>query len=167
MANPTEFLELLRSLSGAEVKFVLIGGVAANLQGSATVTFDTDICYDREEGNIEKLVALLKKLGAELRVGGTSDDEPLPFQLNARSIQAGGNFTFKTDLGDLDCIAWPGGTFDFDKLAKKARMIDLGDFKVAVASIDDLLLMKRKAGRAKDVAQILELEEIKRIQEEN
>ncbi len=167
MANPTEFLELLRSLSSAEVRFVLIGGVAANLQGSATVTYDTDICYDREEGNIEKLVTLLKKLGAELRIGGTGDDEPLPFQLDARSIQAGGNFTFKTNLGDLDCIAWPGGTSDFDTLAKKAHMIDLGDFKVAVASIDDLLLMKRKAGRAKDVAQILELEEIKRIQGEN
>ncbi len=154
-------------MSNAEVRFVLIGGVAANLQGSAAVTYDTDICFDREEGNIEKLVVLLKNLGAELRASGGDDDEPLPFQLDARSIQAGGNFAFKTNLGDLDCIASPGGTSDFDTLAKKAHMVDLGNFKVAVASIDDLLLMKRKAGRAKDVAQILELEEIKRIQGEN
>ena len=66
------------------------------------------------------------------------------------TLAAGGNFTFATTAGDLDLVAVPAGVAGFDELASSAVRVDLGDLIVRVASIDDLIRMKRAAGRPKD-----------------
>lgn len=158
-------LEILRELAEADVRFVVIGQVAATLRGSAFPTLDVDICYERSPGNIRKLVTALRKINARLRVGRSDGSEDLPFQLDERAIQAGGNFTFRTDLGDLDCLAWPAGVEGFEELLKRADEFEVDGVRVLAASVDHMLVMRRKAGRRKDLDRIYELEEIKRIQE--
>lgn len=159
------YTEILRALAKGDVDFVVIGGVAAALHGSATVTTDIDICYERSPDNIRKLVDVLRSLHAELRVGRGTNGAELPFILDEGTIASGGNFAFSTDLGDLDCFAWPAGIGGFDSLIARAETFEIADFKIAVATVDALLLMKRKAGRRRDLNHILELEEIKRIKE--
>jgi hypothetical protein len=150
MTAPFDPLAGLQALHDAEVDYVVIGGVAARLHGSASLTRDLDICYARAPANLTRLARLLQALHARLR--GADDD--LPFVLDARTLQAGGSFTFRTDVGDFDILAAPAGVEGYDELVRDAIEIDLGEFTIKVASIDDLIRMKRGAGRPKDLIEV-------------
>jgi hypothetical protein len=143
-------LELLRVLVAHRVDFVLIGGVAARLHGSPSVTRDLDICFSRSDENLERLAGALRDLGARLR--GVDGD--VPFQVDAASLRAGGNFTFTTRAGALDVLSWPAGVSGCEELAANAHPVDLGGFSVRVVDIDDLIRMKRAAGRPKDRVEV-------------
>jgi predicted nucleotidyltransferase len=156
-ARPFEPLAVLRALVEGGVTFVLIGGVAARLHGSPSLTRDIDICYSRDADNLENLVDVLQSIHARLR--GVDDD--VPFLLDARTIRAGANFTFVTDLGDVDILAVPAGVDGYDDLTRGATEVDLDGTPVQVASLDDLIRMKRAAGRPKDRAELEILEALR------
>jgi hypothetical protein len=128
------------------VRFVVIGGFAAALRGSPMITGDIDICYERDPGNLERLTAALAGLGARLR-GAPAD---VPFHLARSTLEAGDHFTFATDAGPLDCLGTPAGTDGFTDLDASATDVDLEGVVVRVASLDDLIRMKRAAGRPQD-----------------
>lgn len=140
-------VHILRRLNAHGVRYVLIGGLAAKAHGSPTLTVDIDICYARERDNLEKLAAALGELGTVLR--GAPPD--LPFHADRRTLERGDTFTFRTDYGDLDILGTPAGVSGFDELDANAEDADLdAGLVVRVASLDDLIRMKRAAGRPKD-----------------
>jgi hypothetical protein len=142
------------------VRFIVIGGVAGRLWGSPTLTNDIDICYDRTRANLERLAAALTELDARLR--GVEDD--VPFILDAETLARGQNFTFTTSLGPVDILGLPAGVRDFAELAANAVHFDLGEgLVVDVCDLDDLIRMKRAAGRPKDR---IELEVLGAVREE-
>ena len=143
-------LAALNALAAADVAFVVIGGVAARLHGSPSLTRDLDICYDRTDANLERLAKVLSGLEARLR----GVDEVVPFLLDARTLKAGGNFTFVTTAGDIDILAVPAGVSGFDDLASSAPEIDFGDVRIKIAALADLIRMKRAAGRPKDLIEV-------------
>lgn len=96
----TNIEKLLKALYDQELEFVIIGGAAAVLHGSAYVTGDLDICYSREKENLKRLATALAAFNPSLR-GAPKD---LPFQLDVDSLKSGLNFTLTTDLGDLDLL---------------------------------------------------------------
>ena len=147
---PFDPLAVLRALRSAGVDFVLIGGVAARLHGSPSLTRDVDICYSRDHDNLERLAVVLSRVHARLR----GVDEDVPFLLDARTLLAGASFTFTTDLGDLDLLALPAGVAGYEELARSADLVDLGEASVLVATLDDLIRMKASTGRAKDRAEV-------------
>lgn len=138
---------ILRRLQAHDVRFVLIGGLAAKAHGSPTLTVDIDVCYARDRENLERLAAVLGELGAVLR--GAPPD--LPFHPDRRTLERGDAFTFTTDHGDLDILGTPAGVSGYDELAANAEDVELDDeLAVKLASLDDLIRMKRAAGRPKD-----------------
>lgn len=150
----------LQTLQRHEVRFVVIGGVAARLWGSPTMTNDVDICYDREPANLERLASALRELHARLR----GVDDGVPFLLDATTLAEGQNFTFTTNAGPLDVLGLPAGVKDFNQIAVNASQFDLGEgVVVAVCDLDDLIRMKRAAGRPKDG---VELEILAAVREE-
>ena len=142
------------------VQFVVIGGVAGATHGSPSVTQDLDICYARSPENLERLCTALDSIHAVLR--GVEDD--VPFLLEPETLETGDHFTFSTDLGDLDCLGIPAGTLGYDDLVNGAVDVDLDGLVVAAASLDDLIRMKRSAGRPRDLA---ELEILGAVREES
>lgn len=161
MTQPNAFdpLRALRTLERHGVHYVLIGGLGARLHGSPTVTNDTDVCYERSPENLERLAAALRRLGATLR--GVDDD--VPFRLDAATLAVGDHFTFTTKAGNLDLLGTPSGVEGFADLARHAVPLDVDGLTVLVASIDDLIRMKRAAGRPKD---LIEVEVLTAVQDE-
>jgi len=136
----------LRALVEHGVRFVLIGGYAAALRGSPMMTGDVDVCPARDGRNLDRLAEALRSLHARLR-GAPAD---VPFLLDSRTLEAGDHFTFATDAGPIDCLATPAGTDGFVDLDASATDEDLDGLVVRVASLDDLIRMKRAAARPQD-----------------
>lgn len=140
-------LSALRTLLDHDVRFVLIGGYAGALRGSPVITGDLDICYARDDANLERLAGALLALDAHLR-GALPD---VPFQLDARTLRAGDHFTFSTSAGALDCLGTPAGTNGFADLDARASDEVVDGITIRVATVNDLIRMKRAAGRPKDL----------------
>ena len=154
MSSPSTFdpLPILRALADAKVDFVVIGGVAGGAHGSAYPTYDLDISYARDRSNLERLAATLHQIGAKLR--GAPPD--IPFQLDAESLDEGGNFTFQTKFGPFDILAYPGGDAPYKRLREDAKTIEIEGRQIRVASLDHLIGMKEAAARPKDKLMALE-----------
>ncbi len=147
---PFDPLRALKVLQAQRVRFVVIGAFAGRLWGSPSVTNDLAICYARDRANLEALADALCELDAELR----GVDEAVPFVIDARTLAVGDHFTFVSRAGNLDCLGHPAGTGGFDQLMRGATPMDLGDLVVCVAAIEDLIHMKRAAGRPKDLIEV-------------
>jgi predicted nucleotidyltransferase len=156
---PLQVDELLARLTARGVDFVVIGGIAAILHGSAQATFDLDISYATDAGNLEQLGDVLVELEARLK--GVADE--VPFVPDAQTLRRVDVLTMVTPLGELDVLARPAGGRGYEVLRRNANRFDVGGFAVLVASIDDLIEMKLAAGRQKDLAAVEELEAIKRL----
>ena len=152
-------LRVLQTLQQHGVKFVVIGDIAGRLWGSTTVTNDLDVCYARSSTNLEALAAALGDLKAKLR----GADRDLPFVADARTLKNGDAFTFTTVAGNLDILGHPAGSNGYESLARNATAMDVGNVDVLVASLEDLILMKRAAGRPKD---LIEVEVLAAVREE-
>lgn len=151
--------QVIRVLGRHEVRYVIIGGLAAIVHGAPLVTQDVDLCYARDPANLEHLADALREVNAELR----GADPGLPFRLDPETLAGGDAFTFTTDVGWIDIMATPAGVAGYDELERSADALELFGHRVLVASIDDLIRMKRAAGRPKD---LLALEEIGALREE-
>lgn len=148
--QPEAVIELL---GRHRVRYVLIGGLAGIAHGATFVTVDTDICPATDQANLVGLAAALREVHAGLR----GAEPGLPFRLDARTLARGDAFTFTTDVGAIDTLATPAGTAGFDDLIRTAETIRLFGHDVRIASVDDLIRMKRAAGRPKDLLAVEEL----------
>lgn len=148
--NPEGVIQLL---GRRRVRYVVIGGLAAVTHGAPIITQDVDICYSRDDDNLRLLAEALTEVHATLR----SADPNIPFRLDAKTLRNGDSFTFATDLGWLDILGTPTGTEGYADLAKSAETLELFGYRVLVSSIDDLIRMKRAAGRRKDLLAVEEL----------
>jgi hypothetical protein len=143
---PLDLGSLLNALNRHGVDFVVVGGVAGLAQGSAYPTFDLDVAYARDRGNLRRLTAALRELEVTLR--GAPQD--LPFQLDARTLENGANFTFDTAFGKFDVLGDLEGSGGYGKLRNNAITAVIAGVEVRVAALDHLIAMKRFANRPKD-----------------
>ena len=154
---PLDAGEILRRLVERGVDFVVIGGIAAVLQGSARNTFDLDICFATDDANLSALGDVLVALGAQLK----GVEEEVLFVPDRRTLRQIELLTLVTSLGELDVLTRPPGAPTYPDLRRRADRYDVGGFNVSVASVDDLIAMKQAAGRPKDLLDIEELGAIK------
>jgi predicted nucleotidyltransferase len=155
-------VEVAKLLHKHRVEYIVIGGAAAVLLGSPLPTFDVDLCYRRTEENLQRLAIALREIHPTLR--GAPPD--LPFQLDAKSLALGSNFTFNTDLGPLDLLGWVEPLGGYEQLLPNADRTEITDLSVLVIGLDDLIKIKAHIRRPKDRAILIQLEEIKRMREE-
>jgi predicted nucleotidyltransferase len=154
--------QLVRRLVDAGVDFVVIGGYAAIAHGSVQITRDLDICYSDDQANLEALGSALVALDARLR--GVAED--VPFVPDGRTLRRTRVLTLDTDDGPLDILADPAGAPGYSALKKRAIKAPVAGVTVRVASLKDLIAMKRASGRPKDLLAVEELEAIARLERE-
>ncbi len=161
--------ELLATLSAGEVDYVLVGGIAVQLHGFLRSTFDIDLVLAMNDENLARFIDVAKRHGltpgipvpieslrnADQIARWHREKGMLAFSL--REPQAGG--------GVVDVIVRP--EVSFETLMANAVAGDLFGRHVPIASIDDLLVMKRAANRPKDRLDIEALERIKRGEDPN
>jgi hypothetical protein len=154
MTGPVDFEALLRLLLDHRVEFIVIGGVAATLHGSARATFDLDIIYSRSHENIRRLVEALDSVHPYLRGAPPG----LPFRFDTPTVERGLNFTLDTSLGPLDVLGEVAGGGRFEDLLARAETVRLFGFDCLCVSLEGLIALKRAAGRPKDNEVLAELE---------
>jgi hypothetical protein len=149
---------LLRRLTEGGVDFVVIGGIAVIAQGYVRTTRDLDIAFAGDAPNLEALGRVLTSLEARLR----GLDEDIPFTADAKTLAGVQLLTLETSLGWLDVHKVVPGIARYEDLRRRAVPVLLGEVRVNIASIDDLMAMKAAAGRDSDRTDLAALEAIKR-----
>jgi predicted nucleotidyltransferase len=154
--TPTDYGRLLSILHGGGVQFIIVGGVAANLRGSARATFDLDLVYGREPENIRRLVDAIKPFSPYLRGAPPG----LPFTFDERTAHNGLNFTLTTTLGDLDLLGEVAGGGTYEQLLPFTTEITAFGDTCRCVTLERLIQLKRAAGRPRDLEAIAELQVI-------
>lgn len=153
----------LRLLGEHRIDCVIVGGIAATVHGSSLLTNDVDVCYARDPENLNRLAGALQSVHARLR----NAPEGLPFILDAETLKRGLNFTFTTDIGDLDLLGEVRGVGHYEEVLAGSITVELFDHRFAVIDIGKLVIAKRAAGRPKDLIALPELEAIQEAQQKS
>lgn len=143
---------LLHRLADAGVEFVVVGGYAAVIHGSAYVTNDVDVCAVLSPDNVEKIRMAL------------ADLKPVHRRLSFLEIPPPGqplhNLYLETEDGIIDILSSILGVGDFARLKKRAVEVSLFGRTCAVISLDDLIAAKEAVGREKNLLAVKELRAI-------
>ena len=145
---------MLQGLRAREIKFVVVGGVAATAHGSRRVTDDLDICYERSDTNVAALAKTLAKWDAYPRgiEGGP------PFFMDARQFRITPIMTLTTREGFMDVLDVVKGVGDYSKCRKRSTAVEAFEIRFRVLALPALIEAKKAAGRPKDMDQLPELE---------
>ena len=153
----TDVNGMLRVLLQHGVEFIVVGGVAATIHGSARVTQDLDVVYGRSLKNLERLVAALRGHRPYPR-GAPSG---LPFEWSTETLRQGLNFTLETDLGNLDLLGEIAGGGGYADLESHTIEVAAFGFELRCLDLDTLIRVKLAAGRLRDLEAVAELRVIR------
>ncbi|MDH3403545.1 MAG: hypothetical protein OES32_09160 [Acidobacteriota bacterium] len=145
--RPVRFRELLRALVEGEVEFVIVGGVAAVLEGAPVATFDLDVVYSLEESNVGRLVRVLADLEAVY-----VDPAGRRIQPDAPRLRGGGHHLLRSRYGRLDVLGSVGERLKFEDLLPRSRVASVHGMEVSVLTLEALIGTKEAANRPKDRA---------------
>jgi hypothetical protein len=149
---------LFTTLARHHVQFVLIGALAARLQGLPRFTQDADITPARDRDNLQRLAAALRELDA--RVFTDPIPEGLPFDCSPQMLARADVWTLTTKAGRVDLAFTPSGTTGYGDLAPKAVRFELYGHPLLAARLEDIIRSKEAAGRPQDRQDVEVLKEI-------
>ena len=149
-----ELSSILEGLGKANIKFILVGGLAAVVQGAPVATLDVDIVYDRSSENIAKLLAFLNSIDAIYR--RPDDKVILPA---ADHFLVMGHLLFTTRLGPIDVLAFIEEKKTYEDLIEHTIEIEFRGCTLHVLDLKILIELKRTSNDLKDKQQLPVLEE--------
>jgi predicted nucleotidyltransferase len=154
-SEETRFDETLKLLTRHEVEFIVVGGVAAVLEGSPVLTFDLDIVYNTSESNSDRLAAALVEINARYKdPAGRHIVPDVPRLLTMRL------HLLETDLGPLDVLRAVGDGLGYEELLARSVVHDLDDFSIRAIDLETLIEAKEYANRPKDHHHLLFLRQL-------
>ena len=149
MSSDEAFVEeVLAALAESGIEAIVVGSVAALLQGAPLTTEDMDVLVRDTPRNREKLVALERALGHK-----AVQVSPLTSTLRIPTPRAHVDVLFDEIPGPLR----------FESLRSRSVRIRIGAFEALVAALEDVIASKEAAGRPKDVAQLPILRDTRRV----
>jgi predicted nucleotidyltransferase len=149
------FDQILRRLTEAEVEFVVVGGLALGAWGVVRGTKDVDIVVDPDPENLKRVTKVAVALHGHIQTGESFLSTPPSI---AAQLASGEHVAIETDLGRLDIVQGLDGVPSYDELHAGATEAEVLGTRVLVCSLEDLKAMKRTAGRARDKADLEDLD---------
>jgi len=146
---------ILATLAAREVDFVVIGGLAAVAHGSRRVTRDIDIVVMPDDENLARLERTLGELEAVALLPG-GGEAPIT-SADIAMIGLGATLHTASPAGRLDVVGAPVGAAPYAELRRRSIVTSLGEVEVRISGIDDLIAMKRAAGRPLDLQDIADI----------
>lgn len=143
--------EIIATLDRHGVRYVIIGGVAARLHGSPTLTEDVDVTPERSEENLARLAAALEELDARLAAPDAPDGLHIPLDSETFSSPV---MSFVTSAGVVDVVLEVLGVGGHARLDRDAVSYEVHGIRIRVASLDDIIRSKEAASRSKDRAHL-------------
>jgi hypothetical protein len=151
---------VVRALAAHEVRYVLIGALAARLQGFPRLTADMDITPAADFANLERLAAALTELRARVFTEGVP--EGLAFDCSARTLARATMWNLVTDAGRIDVAFVPSGTDGYADLQRGAVRFEAFGALIETASLEDIIRSKEAADRPQDRQDVVVLREMLR-----
>ncbi len=153
----------LKTLAAHEVKFIVVGGVGAVIQGCPVMTFDLDIVHERSPENVERLHRALSDVDATYRIQPDRRLRPTPV-----ALAGPGHHLLLTIHGPLDVLGEIGAAHDYGELIEVSEVVIIDDsLTVDVLSLDWLIRTKEEVGGPKDLAVLDVLRETLRLKRAN
>jgi hypothetical protein len=140
------YAELLKIFCEHHVQFILVGGVAAVAHGAPVMTFDLDLVHARSEDNIQNMLPALSLLDAHYRM------HPKKIVPNASHLASLGHQLLQTRFGPLDLLGSIDGGRSYADLLPFAQRVQAWGIEFLVLSLAELIEVKERAGRPKDLA---------------
>ena len=147
MDSAPEFTEILKVLSRHEVEFILVGGLAAIVQGAPVFTFDLDIVFLKTAENLPRLLAALQEIDA--RYVDPAGRHIVP---DADKLASFRMHQLVTSLGSLDVMETIGAGMSYADLVSDTRISEVAGVNVRVLGLETIILSKEQANRDKDRA---------------
>ena len=144
-----KFLELLRALDRHAVDHVIVGGVAAILEGAPMTTLDLDVVIRTDDDNLARLSALLEELDARYRDPAGRQIVPTVERLRASRVNL-----LETNLGLLDVMHVVGAGWGYDEVSARSHTREIEELRVRVLDLEAVIATKEAAGREKDRAML-------------
>ena len=158
--KPLDPALLITTLARYEVRYVLIGAIAARLYGFPRATADADITPATDAANLERLAAALRELDARVFTEGVP--EGLAFDCSAATLRRARLWNLVTGAGRLDLAFTPSGTEGFDDLARDAVKFEVYGTTILAASLPAIIRSKEAAGRPQDLDDVMVMREMLR-----
>lgn len=157
MASRFDARELFRALAHHDVEYVTIGGIAIQAHGGQRLTQDLDVAIAASKDNLERLAGALVDLDARVLGPGGKRSRSVP---TALPLASSDHWRLITVHGSLDVVTLPAHLGSFADMRARAHEVPLGDLSIPIAHRQDLLEMKRAAGRPQDLADVRLLESL-------
>ena len=156
---------LFARLNGSGCGYVVVGGLAVILHGHVRLTTDTDLVIDLDGEHLDEMLNVLRELGFQprvpVRLEEFSDPEKRKRWIKEKGMQVFSLFHPAEPRWVVDLFV--DSPIDFPGLYERSVTREIKGVPVSVASIDDLITMKRQAGRDIDQSDILQLQQIKEM----
>jgi len=144
----SNFREILRILAEQKVQFIVVGGVAAVLQGAPIQTFDLDLVHSRKPANLTRLLSALESIDAHFR-----EHQDRKIKLRLSNLDISGHLLLATSEGPLDILGTIGEELGYDELKTDSVSVVIGQgLRVRVLKLNKYIEVKEKLGREKDKA---------------
>jgi len=157
-SDRTDMHGLMQTLTSGGVRYILIGGMAASVHGSAYVTRDLDLCYDAGPENIDRLLAVLASWGATPR-------DAMPESLSSEVLSTAGVIRVRTPDGDVDLFREVIGVGDYCRCRPTALEVAVDGMTVPDLGLGELIAAKRAAPPGPESGPLLSLEALRAILE--
>lgn len=159
------YVDLFRTLDRDEVRYLLIGGLAINIYGVERATMDIDLMLALDAANLQRFLKSAESLGLQptlpVKLADLADESKLRDWIDNKHMLAFALRAPEPAAPTVDILVQPKIGFEAAYLRRVEK--ELGGFKLALASLDDLITLKTDTGRPHDEADIAALRRLREL----
>lgn len=159
------YLPLFRSLNDSGARYVVVGGLATVLHGYPRFTADVDLIIDLEPSAIAGAMQALEKLGLRPRLPVPAQEFADPAKrerwMREKGMEVFSFFHPQNPMLSVDVFVHH--PIPFETLYRGSKCVDIGGATIRICGIEQLIELKRRAGRAQDLDDIAHLERIREL----